>query len=109
MVPMWLHVFFAVPMRLAFQMAAHQSHRTLHYRHRVTIGITGHGIKTAAGERGAVVKIHALHLAAPVHRGGGAVGGTDIGFGTLDVLHTTRAFQQIEVIRICPIRAHANA
>ena len=107
-VPMRLHVFFAVPMRLAFQMTADQAHRALHNRHRVAIGIGRHRVKLPAFEGRAIVKIHVPVLTAPVHRGDGAVGRTYIGFGTLDVLHTARTFEQIEVIGIGPISPHAN-
>ena len=90
-------------------MAANQPHTALHHRHGVAIGIAGKGLEGAAHIGGAVVKIHALDLPLPVHSGHRAVGGSNIGTGALDVLHTASALKQIEVIRISPIRAHANA
>ena len=92
-VPLGLHIFFGVPMCLALQVAAQQAHGTLHYRHGVAVCIAGYGFKLAIHEGGAVIKIHALLLATPLHRGRGAIGRTYISPGAFDVLHTTRAFQ----------------
>ena len=44
-VPMWLHVFFGVPMGLAFQMTSDQPYRALHDGHWVAVGIGGDGVK----------------------------------------------------------------
>ena len=92
-VPLGLHIFFGVPMGLALQMAADQTHGPLHYRHRVTIRIAGYGFKLAIHKGGAVIKIHALLLATPLHRGCGAIGRAYISPGAFDVLHTTRTFE----------------
>ena len=107
--PVRLHVFFQVPALFALQMAADQAYRSLHNGHGIAIRIGGDLLEIPAGECRAIVKIHAHRLASPFHRGGGAVGRTDIGLGALDVLHTAGVFQKIEVIRIRPLSPHANA
>ena len=92
-VPLGLHVLFGVPMYLALQVAPYKTHSALHHSHRVAVGIGGNRVKLAVDEGGAVIKIHALRLTAPLDWGRGAIRGADIGARALDVLHTARAFQ----------------
>ena len=47
-------------------------------------------------------------LTTPCHRCGSAIGRTYVGTRAFDVLHTARAFEQIEVIGIGPISPHTN-
>ena len=108
-VPVGLHVFLAVPVRLAFQVTANEADRALHDGHGVAVGIAGHGLKRAAQKGRAIVKVHLVGLTQPVHRCHRAIGRPNIGLGTLDVLHAARALQEVEVIGVSPIRPHADA
>ena len=107
-VPVRLHVLFAVPVRLAFQVTANQADRALHNGHGVAIGIAGNGLKRASQEGGAVVEVHVFLLPHPVHGRHRAIRRPDVCLGTLDVLHAAGGFEQVEIVGVSPVRAHAN-
>ncbi len=106
--PLRLHVLFGVPVDLALQVTAYQANGSLHDSHRVAVGISRHGFKLPVYKGRAIIKIHACILSPPMDGGRGSVRRTYVCAGALDVLHTTCAFQEIEVVGIGPIGTHAN-